>query len=274
MKTNRVIAVLLIMFVASASLYAKRVSDGEETDESKYGFTEKQEFPFDKTKQSIPPYVQEKRFKLGLSNNKVREIRKNLEKHSEIMEGTLDISILQKPLIKTLKTVDTLYLHPTFISTVLLPKQLTIADCLPSFETTTFSYSQNVLRIQPSKNAKTGNLSLSVTDGKKNYVMNIFVKKYFKEDKCINNGTNYVCADDVLSTIIKYVPSRKLNIDSKLQIMEEYLKLTKKTKISIKNNLDYVTLEKGNETFYIVRDDEFGDIFRNGIAFTIKNAIN
>ncbi|KAB7891309.1 hypothetical protein [Poseidonibacter ostreae] len=262
---------LVVFLIGTVSSSAKRIDD---SDAKAFGFEQKQEFPFDKSKQDIPPYVQEKRFKLDIRSEDVTRIRKKLEKHSEIMEGTLDISILQKPLTKILKTVDTLYLHPSFISTIMLPKQLKIINALPSFETTIFDYNNNILRLQPTRNAKTGNISMSLSDGQKNYTMNIFVKKYFANDKCVNNGQNYVCSDDFLSTIVKYIPPRSLDTNSKLKIVEEYLRVTNKTKISIPRNLDYVMLRKGKETFYIIRDDEFGSIFRNGTAFSVRNAIN
>jgi len=268
--------ILLSLFVCTFAFsntnYKNQEKDSQ--DKTKYGFTETQEYPFDKSKENIPPYVQEKRFKLDLDLDETIELNKKIDRQKDILEGTLDISVLQKPLIKVLKTIDTLYLHPSYISTIVLPSQLKVVTCLPSFDTANFDYSDNLIRLQPSKNAQNGNISISLTDGKRNYTMNIFVKRYFKDDKCIDNGNNYLCSQDYLSTMIKYVPPRKLTTNTKLQIVEEYLALTKKTKIEIKRNLDYLTLQKGNEVFYIIRDDEFGDIYRNGVSLSIRNSIN
>lgn len=249
--------------------------DDNQADElAKYGFSQEQEYPFDKEQTGTHPYAQERRFKLDLDADTIRKTNKSLNEHNNLMEGTLDISIIQKPLTKVLKTVDTLYLHPSFITTIILPKNLKVKNCLPSFSTTHFIFEENTIRIQPSKTAKDGNISIGLTDGKKNYTMDLFIKKYFKDDNCINNGNNYICSQDYLSTIIKYVPAKTLSKEAKMQIVEDYLILTKKTKIDIKKNLDYLTLKKGNEIFYIIRDDEFGDIFRNGISLSVRNSLN
>lgn len=271
---NKIIVSLLIIFLYTSLFANSRNDQNNQDNKTKYGFVENQEYPFDKSKENIPPYVQEKRFKIDIDLEDSIEINKKIDRQKDILEGTLDISVLQKPLIKVLKTIDTLYLHPSYISTIVLPKQLKVVTCLPSFDTANFDYSENMIRLQPSKNAQSGNISISLTDGTRNYTMNIFVKRYFKDDKCIDNGNNYLCSQDYLSTLIKYVPSRSLTTDAKLQIVEEYLSLSKKTKIDIKKNLDYLTLQKGNEIFYIIRDDEFGDIYRNGISLSIKNALN
>ena len=263
---------LVFLILISSISFAN--TKNNQNDKKEYGFAENQEYPFDKSKLNIAPTVQEKRFKLDIDLDESIEINKKIDRQKDILEGTLDVSVLQKPLIKVLKTIDTLYLHPSYISTIVLPKQLKVVTCLPSFETANFHFSENMIRLQPSKNAQSGNISISLTDGVKNYTMNVFVKRYFKDDKCIDNGNNYICSQDYLSTLIRYVPSRTLTTDAKLQIVEEYLSLSKKTKIDIKKNLDYLTIQKGNEVFYIIRDDEFGDVYRNGISLSIKNALN
>lgn len=236
------------------------------------GFTG--EYPYDKSKLDTPKDVQKKRFMLKPNPKIVKKLRKDLERRKNILDGTLDIAILQKPIIKPLKTIDTLYLHSNFITTIIFPKSLTITKAGASFETREFSHSQNTLLLQPTNNARNGNIVISLSDGKKNYMMTIFVKQYFPEDNCEVKGENYKCSNDYLATIIKYKKERKLTMDFKLQLLQDYLNLHGIKKLSIPKNLDYLVLKKNEKTYYIVRDDEFGNIYKSGLSLTIKNSIN
>lgn len=255
----------LIIFLISINVFAQN---------NNLGFGNGQEYPFDNKKVNIPAEVQQKRYKLSIDKDKVNNIQRNIYRQKEIMNETLDISILQKPLKKPLKTVDTIFLHPSFITTIIMPTNLTLSDCTPSFDTTVFRYEKNIFYIQPTREASVGNITIALTDGVKNYTITLFVKKYFKELDCVNEGENYKCADDYLSTIIQYAYPKRLDTITKLQIVEKYLRLHNKEKLTISKNLDFVTLKDMGETFYIIRDDEFGKIFKDGIRLTIKDSIN
>lgn len=230
-------------------------------------------YPFDKSKLSNPPMVNKNRFELSIDSNVVNKTQRDIEKRESMLDGTLNLSVLQKPLTRVLKTIDTLYLHPSYLTTIIMPKQTRINTALASFTTKEFSYNENVLILQPSLDARNGNVILSLSDGKNNYMITLFIKHYFPELNCKEAGSNYKCMNDYLTTTIKYVAQEKLTTIKKFEIIEEYLKISKKEKIEIVENLSFVTLQKNGVTYYIIRDDEFGDISKSGISLTIKNSL-
>jgi hypothetical protein len=268
-----------LMVVFSVSLFARfpeansyDANNPQRTSSQNIGFTG--QYPYDKRKLSTPPSVQKERFELNLNKNIVEDLQKKVKRKQSLLDGTLDIAVIQKPIYRAMKTIDTLYLHSNFITTIMFPKNIVIKTAGASFSTNEFSFSQNILLLQPTNNARNGNIVFSLSDGKRNYMMTIFVKQYFGKEKCKVENGNYKCADDYLATIIKYIQSKKLTVDFQLQLLEDYLKLNKLKKLTIPNNLGYKVLQKGKETYYIIRDDEFGTIFKSGLSLTIKNSIN
>lgn len=260
-----------ILILMMSFVYGKFPQNESETNRKNIAFDGS--YPFDKRKLNVPPSVQKTRFKLNQKKKIVDKIQRDSEKSENILDGTLDIAVLQKPIVKALKTVDTLYLHPSFISTIIFPKSMTISTAGASFTTSLFSYSNNILLLQPSLGARNGNMVLSLTDGKQNYMITIFVKHYFKEVECKIKGSGYKCADDFLATIIKYTKNTEMTLNDKLQLIEDYLKLHKLERLDIFDNREYVVIQKNAETYYIVRDDEFGNIYKNGIALTVRKSI-
>jgi len=274
---NKLLFVSMVVF--SMSLFAKfpeantyDVNNPQRANSQNLGFTG--EYPFDKRKLSVPPVVQKERFELNLKKPIVKDLQRKVKRKQSLLDGTLDIAVLQKPIYRAMRTIDTLYLHSNFITTIIFPKNIVIKTAGASFSTNEFSYSQNILLLQPTNNARNGNIVFSLSNGNRNYMMTIFVKQYFGKEKCRVENGNYKCADDYLATIIKYVQPKKLTVDFQLQLLEDYLRLNGLKKLTIPHNLGYVVLQKGKETYYIIRDDEFGTIFKSGLSLTIKNSIN
>jgi len=274
---NKLLFVSMAIF--SISLFAKfpeantyDVNNPQRTNNQNLGFTG--EYPFDKRKLAVPPIVQKERFELNLKKPIVKDLQRKVKRKQSLLDGTLDVAVLQKPIYRAMRTIDTLYLHSNFITTIIFPKNIVIKTAGASFSTNEFSYSQNILLLQPTNNARNGNIVFSLSDGNRNYMMTIFVKQYFGKEKCRVENGNYKCADDYLATIIKYVQPKKLTVDFQLQLLEDYLRLNGLKKLTIPHNLGYVVLQKGKETYYIIRDDEFGIIFKSGLSLTIKNSIN
>lgn len=282
MKTMKIMNskfIFILIIIFSTILFAKfpaensyDVNNPQKTNSQNIGFTG--EYPFDKRKLAVPPFVQKERFELNLKKPIVNSLQRKAKRKQNLLDGTLDIAVLQKPIYRAMKTVDTLYLHSNFITTIIFPKNITIKTAGASFSTNEFSYSENILLLQPTNDARNGNIVFSLSDGIKNYMMTIFVKQYFPNIKCRLENGNYKCANDYLATIIKYKEPKKLTVDFKLQLLEDYLRMNGYDKLILQNNLDYVMLQKGKETYYIIRDDEFGTIFKNGLSLTIKNSLN
>lgn len=222
--------------------------------------------PFDKSQLSIPKTVRQNRFELSIESNTTSIILEEIQRKQDLLDGLYHVDILQKPLFKTLKTVDIIYLHPNFLTTIMFPQKYSISKPMASFKTNFFEFSNNTIRIQPAQNSPLGNIVLSLTDGKQNYSINIFVKKFIQDVNCINKK----CKQDFLATVIKYQEPKKLN---HFQVIEEYLVLNSFKKVTIEKNLDYVSFSKNGETFYIIRDDEFGNIFKDGLSLKIKTSL-
>lgn len=232
------------------------------------------QYPFDNTQLSVPPIVQKNRFELNIDKEVVENQMRSIEKTEQILDGTLDLSVLQKPLIKTMKTIDTIYLHPSFITTLVFPPEVTITQALSSFNTAVISHSQNTLILQPSIDARNGNIILSISDGNKNSVIQIFVKQYFRDASCKKSDNQYRCSNDFLATTIKYIREENLSVDKKLSVIDEYFKLNNIRHLRLEKNLDYVQIEINKMTYYIIRDDEFGEIFKDGMSLAVRTSIN
>lgn len=258
--------IIFFLLVTTAVLFSQ-----EETEQTRVNFDGT--YPFDKSKLSVPPLVNKNRFELSIDSKMIDKTQRDIEKKENMLDGTLNLSVLQKPLTRVLKTIDTLYLHPSYLTTIIMPKNTRINTALASFTTKEFSYNENVLILQPSLDARNGNVILSLSDGKNNYMITLFIKQYFPELDCKESGSNYKCMNDYLTTTIRYVAQERLTTIKKFEIIEEYLKISKKEKIEIVENLSFVTLEKNGVTYYIIRDDEFGDISKSGISLTIKNSL-
>ncbi len=244
--------------------------DGGQGYQNANGYKFSGDFPYDKRKISQPKEVQKARFELNIEQKKANKIRQKIVKTKEILDGLAGVNLLQNPIFKPLKTVSTIYLHPNFITTIIFPKKFHIANKPKiSFPYKTFEYDNNTIRIRPTTDTSMGNIVLSLSDGKKNYSLNIFYKRYLPDLKCEKTqGKN--CKNNYLATVIKYVVNKNF---SPFEIIEEYEKLHNVSKIDIKNNLDYLIYSKKGQTYYIIRDDEFGTIYKDGLSLKVKTTL-
>ena len=228
------------------------------------------EIPFDKSKLDQPRIVRKRRFELNIKPDETYEILEKMRKQKQMLDGVYGINIKQSPLIKPLKTITTIYLHPNFISTIIFPKKYKInSKPQVSFPLKVFEYDSNTIRIRPSTDATEGNIVLSLTDGIQNYSITIFYKKYIPNLKCTQYSIND-CRNTELATVIKFIDGESYN---PFDIIEEYKKLHHLKRLKISKNLGYVVLSKGKDTYYIIRDDEFGTIYKDGILLRVKKKL-
>jgi len=229
------------------------------------------DIPFDKSKLNQPKVVQKNRFEMNLNPNEVYQIRKKIEKKKNILDGVYKVNIMQNPIFKPLKTITTVYLHPNFISTLIFPKKYKInSKPQVSFPVKVFEYDSNTIRIRPSEDTTQGNIVLSLTDGIKNYSLTIFYKRYIPNINCTKDANNK-CRNTALATVIKFVAGTPYY--NPFKIIEEYMLLHNIKKLNIDKNLGYVTLSKGDETYYIIRDDEFGTIYKDGMLLKVQTKL-
>lgn len=223
--------------------------------------------PYDKKKLSTPKKVLEVRTILDIDETQANEIEKKTDRAESILDGTISINILQEPLLKPLKTIDTIYLHPSFLTTLIFPKHYKISDATTSFKFNVFEFDNNVIRVQPNPRVS-GNIAISLSDNKANYSLTIFVKKYIANIDCKETETG--CKNDYLAVVIRY---KENNTIDPFKIIEDYLLLNQKHKLVISQNLEHVSFSKGGETYYIIRDDEFGTIYKDGLSLVVQKKL-
>ncbi|HHO42565.1 MAG TPA: hypothetical protein ENN12_04315 [Epsilonproteobacteria bacterium] len=144
---------------------------------------------------AINQEVVRNRFEMSTTENakayKEAQIRKT--DRMRILNEVFDPAILMAPVKRTIRPVDTIGISPTYISQIVFPDTMKIQDATASFACHVLEYSRNLLRIRPDANTFfSGNIVLTLTDGKKNYAMTIFAERYFQEDCRIDNG-EYIC---------------------------------------------------------------------------------
>jgi hypothetical protein len=176
------------------------------------------EFPRNPSDPS-PDFIKKNRFELGIDKNKVDLIRRQEKRYREILDGTYDISILQNPVFKVLKTVDTMYLHPNYTTLIILPKKYLITYGHASFKTKLFKISNNIVSVQPNRKFQDGNMVFYISDKRENFVISINVREYFVNLNCTKLYGNYKCSNEYFSTIYKYYNEPNVTLDERIEIV-------------------------------------------------------
>ena len=263
--TLKILTLVLLLFL---QLSAQEQYNNTKEYQDGYDFTGK--YPYDKTKISEPSRVQQARFELNIDQKKANIIRAKIIKTKEVLDGLAGVNLLQNPIFKPLRTVSTVQLHPNFITTIIFPKKFHISKKPQiSFPYKVFEYDSNIIRIRPTTDSSMGNIVLSLSDGKNNYSLNIFYKRYLPDMKC-KKIKNKDCKNTALATVIKYTTTSSFN---PFKIIEEYEKLNNISSLVIKNNLDYLIFSKKGQTYYIIRDDEFGRIYKDGLSLKVTTTL-
>lgn len=221
-------------------------------------------YPFDPTSPA-PGWVQTDRFKQENVTKEFDNAQRNQKRFRDALDGTFDLSVLQRPVQKVFKSIDTLYFHPNYITTIMVPKSYTIVpgSAHASFQTNFFSVAKdsNILMIQPSKDFNNGNMVMTLTDGKENYFMTINAIQYFSNMECRKSQGNYKCADEYLSTTYKYTLAERLTTDLKVRIMETLKRMYKTLDFEKKKSY---SVEFKGINYYVYEDEMNGDFFFHG----------
>ena len=259
--------VFFFLLITSTILFSRTNGNNGNNEDGTFDLT----IPFNKKELDIPPKVRQIRFLENINDRKVENTQKRILRTNDILDGVYHVEILQKPIVRPLKTIDTIYTHPSFLTTLIFPKGMEVIRPRASFDTKVFEFNGNIIQLQPLANSKQGNITLFLSDGKQNHAVTIFIKRFLPRDYLkTKKQDSPMKKNDYLATVIKYKQTQKIDA---FAIIEEYQRLFNVNKITIKKNLDYVTFSKNGETYYIIRDDEFGDIFKDGLSLRVKTSL-
>lgn len=216
--------------------------------------------------------------------------RKDREK---VLNEVFDPSILMTPVKRTIRPIDTVGISPTYITQIIFPDNMNIQNATASFACHILDYSRNLLRLRPdTETFFSGNIVLTLTDGKKNYAMTVFAERYYQEDCRVDKG-EYICRKERVSSIPPSSPSPNLpsaNGDSgyayaynnlstfyvytnpkKIDEMEAFLLYENLSGqiLDIENNNETVTFKYEGVYYDIIRDDISGTISYRGKQYRV-----
>lgn len=210
------------------------------------------------------------RFKANLDRDVAEDIREKRTAYHKTMRGTYDLNMKMEPIIKPFSTIDEIYITSEFTTTIMFPPDYTVVGAISSAKMPLNKFSSNTLYILPSRDFIEGSLTVSLTSGDQNIVMNIILRRYMNS---MANGGDYEIkyANDkqFVSTMIVYrdIP----NVDVRT-ILETYYALKGP---SARNNFDedgnYDVFTYDGIPYYVIRDDKFGEIEWDGINYKISH---
>ena len=181
------------------------------------------------------------------------------DKFEKVLSETLNIEYLMQPVDRPLKAIDTLYVHPNFLTTILLPSKYKLHSGKASFKTDTFELHENSIVLKPNKNFTTGNIIITATDYDKNIIINIVLKKIETSLTTFDmDYKKYIVDKNYLSLVYNYIEKKTLD---DFIILKHYMKINGIENSQLKNifihNGDYDMVMYDGITYYLIRDDKY-----------------
>lgn len=227
-------------------------------------------FPYETSeerKMFSTPQILKDRFELNINNDIAKEVLLHKDNYTKVLTETFDLNLLVDSITRVIKNVDTLYIHPHFLTTINLPDETEIVYAKSSVEMFVFDFSRNLLMIQPQKDFVNGNILLTYRDSNRVYYMNLILYKYTQKpfDEKLNK---YVADDNYLSLNYKYIKNEEINA---INILKHYLKLNGDNIVyAFKKDGDYDVIQLGGVSYFIVRDSQFGSVDYKGVRFSVS----
>lgn len=193
------------------------------------------------------------------------------DRYNKMLSETLSLEYLMTPEVRPFKSMDTIYIHPNHITTIVLPEDVELKTAKSSFPTELFELNENSILIKPSRAFNTGNIVITATNKKENYLFNILVRKIENSIVSFDNDYNkYLIENNYLSLVYKY---ERKQIEGKYEILQKYLKLNNiksyDLDVLFEKEGDYDMLISKGITYYIIRDDRFGYINYGDVNFRV-----
>lgn len=212
-------------------------------------------------------------FKINLNAKSVYQGFNAFKRYRSLMNLTFNPHILFKPLIKPLSSIDIIYIHPRFISTILFPETIKIISAYTSEKMNFLQYSDNLLMIKPTADDGIGNLIITAYDKKnrKNKLFNFIIKPFFPKNIMLDTAYGYYTAPNgaFLSLTVKYVENINLTPIKALNKIINLLGSKKFNRIFSKNGSIFAVIIN-HIPVYIKRDDKQGNIYAFKKKFIVK----
>jgi len=267
MSLKKIVAIGFLSFLMVSNVYAR---NKDKQVPHLYPYVPNME------RKHVDPVILQDRFELNLDPSDVKSVYTKKRRYQDLMDGVYDLHILQEPIIKPIQNSDFLFVHPKFITTILFPKELKITFARSSFDPNVFEFSENMIMVQPHKNFNEGNLIVTLSDKKRNYMVNIVLQKFdFNMVSYDTYFNRYVSPQKIfLSLYYRYVYPPKF---SKVKLLQVYFKLSGidsydelLARFSQNGSSDSFVVQ--GIPFYITRDDKFGEVEYKDLSFRITNS--
>lgn len=193
------------------------------------------------------------------------------DRYNKLLNETLNLDYMMTPEVRPFKSTDTIFIHPNHITTIVLPVDIQLKVAKASFPTDVFDLNENSVLIKPGRDFSTGNIVITATNLKENFIFNILVRKIETSIVFFDSDYHkYLIEDNYLSLIYQY---ERKTIDDKFNVIQNYLKIN-----NIKSyDLDKIFTKEGDfdmvifkgVTYYIIRDSRFGNINYGNIDFRV-----
>lgn len=193
------------------------------------------------------------------------------DRYNKLLNETLNLDYMMTPEVRPFKSTDTIFIHPNHITTIVLPVDIQLKVAKASFPTDVFDLNENSVLIKPGRDFNTGNIVITATNLKENFIFNILVRKIETSIVFFDSDYHkYLIEDNYLSLIYQY---ERKTIDDKFNVIQNYLKIN-----NIKSyDLDKIFTKEGDfdmvtfkgVTYYIIRDSRFGNINYGDIDFRV-----
>jgi len=210
----------------------------------------------------VPDKIKQNKFELNIDKDEVYDVQMKKDRFNRLMDGTYEVNIMKEISYRPLRSIDQIFLLNKYTTTLKFPEKYKINDAIPSVKLESNSFSKNLLFLKPTMDFREGNIIVSLTDGRKNLVVQILMKKFIKGISEKN---------DTFHSFITYVDVPKIK---PFKLLEIYFKLYGKNRISFFNkDGKFDIIEYKKIPFYIIRDDKFGNIEYRNVNFRITNKI-
>lgn len=194
------------------------------------------------------------KFYLNIDSQKVKEVQTKDKSNKHLLDKFDNITINQKPVVKSITSQDAISIHPYFTTTILLPKGSIISFARGKrFEKILFD--QNMLTVDVDNSFDRGNLVIVYSEKNQNKILNLMVKRFDKSE----------IKKEVLNTVYSYKNYKPL---TDVEVIQAYIKEYNSFPMK-KFNYLYVA----DVVYRIVLDNEYGNVFVNGNKYRVDNGL-